>query len=189
MEHRRTRPGPSRTLSRQRKAPGYDKRAKSEARFEKNARLLKEYRTAMKKEGFDVGKGASRKRNRDAKEDDEEQEKKKNEAERTCVHPEKSGKHERVLEGAENSYSGDSHHPSKKTRRKPKKSDPFRAAKKAANSRRLEVEEEQHRREEEAAKGERKRVEKARDIKKTSAEDKEGAASHEKCSGEPVREN
>ena len=42
---------------------------RKETKFRTNATLLREYSKAMKSEGYDVGRGGSRKRDRDAKED------------------------------------------------------------------------------------------------------------------------
>lgn len=47
------------------------------AKFNHNAQLLKQYKKVMKKEGFEAGKGASRKRNKDDVEDGERSSKKR----------------------------------------------------------------------------------------------------------------
>jgi hypothetical protein len=45
---------------------------RKETKFLKNATLLREYSKAMKSEGYDVGRGASRKRDRDGASDDKD---------------------------------------------------------------------------------------------------------------------
>jgi hypothetical protein len=50
---------------------------KKQAKFNHNAQLLKQYKKVMKKEGFEAGKGASRKRNKDDLEDGERSSKKR----------------------------------------------------------------------------------------------------------------
>ena len=50
---------------------------KKQAKFNHNDQLLKQYKKVMKKEGFEAGKGASRKRNKDDVEDGERSSKKR----------------------------------------------------------------------------------------------------------------
>lgn len=50
---------------------------KKQAKFNHNAQLLKQYKKVMKKEGFEAGKGASRKRNKDDDDEDGERSSKK----------------------------------------------------------------------------------------------------------------
>eukprot|EP00587_Corethron_hystrix_P013463 CAMPEP_0113316464 /NCGR_PEP_ID=MMETSP0010_2-20120614/11732_1 /TAXON_ID=216773 ORGANISM="Corethron hystrix, Strain 308" /NCGR_SAMPLE_ID=MMETSP0010_2 /ASSEMBLY_ACC=CAM_ASM_000155 /LENGTH=195 /DNA_ID=CAMNT_0000173191 /DNA_START=63 /DNA_END=650 /DNA_ORIENTATION=- /assembly_acc=CAM_ASM_000155 len=144
---------------RSQKSSGYDKRAMAEARFEKNARLLKGYRKAMQKEGYDAGKGASRKRVRDDK-DKWDQERDKSTAEIT----EKRG------EG----YVKKQLQMDERKRKKPKKSDPFRKARAIADSRRTEKEEECRRRENGQAEAARKRVERSKTTKKLRQRTRKG---------------
>ncbi|KAL7471556.1 hypothetical protein ACHAXS_011857, partial [Conticribra weissflogii] len=94
----------------------YKKR--KDQKFQKNAALLREYQRAMKQEGYDAGKGGSRKRDRDGEDRSGKQEK---------------SAHDDNSEDAENQQqSGESN------RKKRHKSDPLYQARKQAELRKQE---------------------------------------------------
>mmetsp|Transcript_8227 Transcript_8227/g.17536 ORF Transcript_8227/g.17536 Transcript_8227/m.17536 type:complete len:210 (+) Transcript_8227:82-711(+) len=91
----------------------YKKR--KDQKFQKNAALLREYQRAMKQEGYDVGKGASRKRDRDGED--------------RSGNAEKSAADDNSEEVENHQKSGES------TRKKRHKSDPLYQARKQAEIR------------------------------------------------------
>mmetsp|Transcript_18528 Transcript_18528/g.37665 ORF Transcript_18528/g.37665 Transcript_18528/m.37665 type:complete len:210 (+) Transcript_18528:120-749(+) len=91
----------------------YKKR--KDQKFQKNAALLREYQRAMKQEGYDAGKGASRKRDRDGED--------------------RSGNAEKSA-ADDNSEEAENHQKSvESTRKKRHKSDPLYQARKQAEIR------------------------------------------------------
>ena len=98
-------------------------RKRKERKFSENAKQLRQYRKVMKQEGYDAGKGASRKRSYDSNNDDDA--------------------NEDVVEDDTQQTSGgvkDDQQPPNKKQRRPAKTNPFQKSLKKAQQKKLDQE-------------------------------------------------
>mmetsp|Transcript_9483 Transcript_9483/g.16515 ORF Transcript_9483/g.16515 Transcript_9483/m.16515 type:complete len:234 (+) Transcript_9483:103-804(+) len=108
---------------------------RKETKFQKNAALLREYQRAMKAEGYDAGRGASRKRDRNYKTEENaaEREEGAEEGKRN-----KGRRRNNGVDDDDNDEEEDVEEEQQQSRRKRHKSDPLHHARKQAELRKAE---------------------------------------------------